>query len=154
QFDWLGVLPGQPNAGIVVSGAYEHLALLSTVQPVTYRFVLVTGQSVDQSDQIQSSLTKSFGRRMTTSGIDPADPPFSVTRLDTAQAVRQAASGVDLVYSIIAWGILLLGGLGLLVAEMIIVRERAGFFGLSRAIGSTGRQVVAIVVTDVLLVLV
>jgi putative ABC transport system permease protein len=83
-----------------------------------------------------------------------AGSPFGVTRLDTAQAIRSAASGVDLVYAIIAWGILILGALGLLVAEMIVVRDRTWFFGLSRAVGGRGTDIAILVLADIVLVLV
>jgi ABC-type antimicrobial peptide transport system permease subunit len=154
QFEWLGVVPGSgQNSGVVVAGAYEHLALLSSHQPVSYRFVIVTGRPADQSGQIQDSLNASFQTPMVVYGIPSQEALFSVTRLDSAEAIRSAANGVDMVYSFIAWGILILGGLGLLVAEMIVVKDRNWFFGLSRAVGGTGTDIAVLIIADTVLVL-
>jgi ABC-type antimicrobial peptide transport system permease subunit len=137
-----------------LQGEYARLALLSTTEPVTYRFVIVTQRQSDESIAIERSLTVAFDATMRSYGLDPTSgPPFSVNKLDTAQAIRRAAAGVDLVYSIIGWGVLILGGLGLLVAETIVVRDRTWFFGLSRAVGGRGSHIVALILADILLVL-
>lgn len=158
RFEWLGAGPGSPNTGVVLASADERLALLSTSQPAGYRFVIVTDREADLSAQIEQSLNVTFRAQLLPYGMSPAQggagSPFGVTRLDTAQAIRSAASGVDLVYAIIAWGILILGALGLLVAEMIVVRDRTWFFGLSRAVGGRGTDIAILVLADIVLVLV
>jgi len=55
---------------------------------------------------------------------------------------------------VIGWGVLVLGGLGLLVAELTIVRQRTWFFGLARAVGARTGHVIALIVVDLLIVLV
>jgi hypothetical protein len=149
-FDWLGVTPGVSSPALIVEGTYERLALLNAEQPADLTFAIVTGQQGDESASIEGALDQAFGSLSVTYGQAPT---FQVERRDTFQAVRQAASGVDLVYSIIAWGVLALGALGLLVAEIIIVRDRSWFFGLARAVGARSAHIATLILIDILLVL-
>ena len=153
EFEWFGVAPGSPNSGLLLAGAYEGVARLDSSQDPSYTFVLVTNRNSDESQQIQQSLNDAFTLQSSIFGLRASNGPvFDVARLDTDQAIRSAASGVDLVYTIIAWGILILGGLGVLVAENIVVRDRMWFFGLARAIGGRGKDIAALVLTDIALV--
>lgn len=149
-FEWLGVSPGQTAPAVIVAGAYERLAQLSTNQTADLTFVSVTGHQQDEGSRIQRALSASL--RSVSQRFGQA-PIFQVNRRDTFQAIRQAASGVNLVYAIIAWGVLTLGALGLLVAEVIIVRDRSWFFGLSRAVGGRGFHIATLILFDILLVL-
>lgn len=153
QFEWgLSSVPGA-NTGVILDGAYERLALLNSTQPITYRFVTVTNQQTDQTTEIQQAIDANLKTTMAAYGVDPAQSSPTVSRLDSAQTIRRAAAGVNLVYSIIAWGVLILGGLGLLVAEMIVVRDRMWFFGLARAVGGRSSHIAGLILADVLLVL-
>lgn len=151
---WLGIASGSPETGVILDGAYERAALLGSTDGPTYRFLIVTGNEVDRSVALQSALERSFASTSRSFGISSPGSIFGVTRLDTAQAIRRAAVGVDLVYSVIGWGILILGGLGLLVAEMIVVRDRSWFFGLARAVGGRGAHIATLVVIDVAILLI
>ncbi len=154
QAQWLGVGRGSPMAGLLIRGRYEPLARLATTGFPSYRFIVVTDQDADQSFALTTAIDDQLDGVATMYGELHLDSVFGVSRLDTAQAIRRAAEGVYLVYAVIAWGVLALGGLGLLVAEMIVVRDRTWFFGLSRAIGGRALHVAALVVVDILLVLV
>lgn len=146
QVRWGGV-------GLYVEQTYEPLVLATTTDPVHYRFILVTGVQDDQRDPIQRAVVDGLTEAGQRYGDDAMHRVF-VTRTDTTGAdVRSASEGVKLVYTIIGWGVLVLGGLGLLVAELIVVRDRMWFLGLARAVGARARQVAGLIVTDVLLVL-
>jgi ABC-type antimicrobial peptide transport system permease subunit len=141
------------GSGLYLEQTYEPLVLATTTDPVHYRFIVVTGVQDDKYDAIQQAVVGGLTQAGQRYGDDATHRVF-VTRTDTAGAdVRSASEGVKLVYGIIGWGVLILGGLGLLVAELIVVRDRMWFLGLARAIGARARQVAGLIITDVLLVL-
>ena len=138
--------------GIFIDSAYRPVVLSSTVGAVSYRFVLVTGRSADDRAAVQQAVRDHLVEAATLHGV--ADSEFAfVARVDGADSIRSASEGIRLVYAVIAWGVLLLGGLGLLVAELIVVRERTWFFGLARALGARSRHIVTLVLADIMLVL-
>jgi hypothetical protein len=146
--------PGQQRSwgtGIFVDSAHRHLARYTTTQPVSYRFVVVTGRRSDESEAITRAVTDQLGDDALRHGTD--DDYLSVSRIDGAGGVRGASDGIKLVYAIIAWGVLILGGLGLLVAELIVVRDLTWFFGLARALGAGSGHIAALVLADIVLVL-
>lgn len=150
---WFGVGSAGSSVGLVLRGRYEQLALLATTEAPSYRFVVLTGREDDLSFPLSDAVTRELRAAALRSGEPHVESAVVVTRLDTGQAIRRAAAGVDLVYGVIAWAVLALAGLGLLVAETIVVRDRMWFFGLSRAVGASGRDVAALVIADVGLVL-
>lgn len=81
-----------------------------------------------------------------------AEVTVNVQRLDTGDATRQASEAVRWLYLVISWAVLGVGGLGVLVAELLVLRDRSWFFGLSRATGAGRRHVATLVLGDVLLV--
>lgn len=137
--------------GIVIHPAYRELVALSAAGQVNYNALLVTGQQADQATDILESLNNHFREDALRYGVERASTAYK--RLDGGSNIRTAGEGVGIVYGIIRWGVLILGGLGLLVAEMIVVRNRTWFFGLARAVGARGRHIAALIVSDVLLVL-
>lgn len=137
--------------GIVIHPTYRELVALSTTGQVNYNALLVTGQQADQATEIVESLNNHFREAALRYGVESASTAYK--RLDGGSNIRTASEGVGIVYGIIRWGVLILGGLGLLVAEMIVVRNRTWFFGLARAVGARGRHIAALIVSDVLLVL-
>jgi hypothetical protein len=151
---WFGASSASSSVGLVPRGRYERLALLTTTAAPSYRFIVVTGQEADVSFPLFGAVTQALHGAAQRYGAPHVASAVGVTRLDTGQAIRRAAAGVDLVYGIIAWAFLVLAGLGLLVAETIVVRDRMWFFGLSRAVGARGRDIAALVVVDIVLVLV
>jgi hypothetical protein len=159
RFDWLGITPdsGDPATGVVMAAQYAQLAELSAGTPAILRLVIVTNRQQDESSQLQDAVDARLSSRILAYGMAISQggpgPPVSVTRLDSDQAIRNAASGVDVVYTVIAWGVLAIGGLGLLVAQMIVVRDRRWLFGLARAVGGTATDVAALIITDTALIL-
>lgn len=151
---WFGAGSAGSSVGFVLRGEYERLALLTTTDPVSYRFVVTTGRDADLSFALFDAVTQALRSAAQRYGAPHVESAVVVTRLDTGQGIRRAAAGVDLVYGIVAWAFLVLAGLGLLVAETIVVRDRMWFFGLSRAVGARGRDVAALVIVDIVLVLV
>jgi len=145
QAKWGGI-------GVYVDSDYEQLVLLDTTAPVRYRFVVVTGAQADQRDTIERSVRAHLQPVGQQFGVD-ADRAVSVTRADSGAGIRSASEGIKLVYAIIGWGVLVLGGLGLLISELIVVRDRMWFIGLARAVGARTRHIAALIVTDVLSVL-
>ncbi len=150
---WFGAGSAGPSVGLILRGRYEGLALLASTDAPSYRFVVVTGRNSDLSFALSDAVTRELRDAAHRFGVPHVESAVVVTRLDTGQAIRRAAAGVDLVYGLIAWAVLALAGLGLLVAETIVVRDRMWFFGLSRAVGASGRDVAALVIVDIVLVL-
>lgn len=74
---------------------------------------------------------------------------ISVAGRDQGAAIRRAEEGVRLLYRMLAWGILALGGIGVLVAQLMTAQSRTWFFGLARVSGATPADIVAIVVLEV-----
>lgn len=67
--------------------------------------------------------------------------------------MRSASDGIQLVYGLIGWGVLLIGGIGLLVAELIVLRDRTWFFGLARAVGARRWNVAWLIIADILIIM-
>lgn len=141
----------QWGMGVVIDPAYRELAAMSTTDQIAYSALIVTGRQVDMTIELAESLESHFREDALRYGVESVTTFHS--RLDGGSNIRTASEGVGIVYGIIRWGVLILGGLGLLVAEMIVVRNRTWFFGLARAVGARGRHIAALIVLDVLLVL-
>lgn len=140
------------GSGLLVAGEYGALAADATTGPVRVGVTAVTGGGVDEST-LRATVEQRFAEAADRFG-SRVGAVVSVTRVDEGDEIRRASEGVRLVYGVIGWGVLLLGGLGLLVAELIVVRDRTWFFGLVRAVGGRTRFVVGLVVAEVALVLV
>jgi ABC-type antimicrobial peptide transport system permease subunit len=138
------------GVGLFIDGAYRQVVTSATTKAVSYRFIVVTLHTADERSSIGEAVSEQLRDEALLNGVEN---PVSVSKLDTAGGIRSASEGIKLVYLIIAWGVLVLGGLGLLVAEMIIVRDRTWFFGLARALGATTRHIAILIFADVLLVL-
>jgi hypothetical protein len=133
---------------------YANLVLLSTLAPVTYGYVLVSGDPVDQSERVREAVIAAFAPAAEASGIDLA-ADVTVRRLDQSdQNVLAASNGVAVTYGVIGWGVLVLAGLALLVVQVSNVRQRSWFYGLARALGARGRRIGALLGLEAGLVLV
>lgn len=141
------------GTGLVVATAYERLVAVSTTDPITYRFSVVTQRQSDMRAVLDAAVKQGLDDDAHRYGIDLSDSVF-VHRVDTGESIRSASNGIKLVYTIIGWGVLILGGLGLLVSEMIVVRDRTWFFGLARAVGARSKHIAGLIFADILLVLV
>ena len=139
--------------GLFIQASYADVVKLSSTTPVTYSFTVITGESTDERDALTNAVTAALRTDADRYGIDAATL-VSVYRADQGAGIRSASEGVALVYTVIAWGVLFLAGLGLLVAELIVVRQRMWFFGLARAVGARSVHIAGLVLADVLLVLV
>lgn len=112
----------------------------------TYRYLVVTGTSTDPTSVIDAALADASKRN----GEDGAGA--SSFRVDDGSSIRDAAAGISLVYSLIGWGVLLLGGIGLLVAEVVALQARTWFYGLARVNGATALDIALLVVIDIVLI--
>ncbi len=141
------------GAALIIDPAYERAVELTSTTPATLVAVMTTGRTPDQSDEIRAALTAALAGPAALASIHP-DSAVVVTRGDTGASVRSASEGIRLVYGLIGWGVLLVSGLGVLIAELIVLRDRTWYFGLVRAVGARRSDVAALVVADIVLVLV
>ncbi len=113
----------------------------------------VVGGAPDQTDELHRSLVLELAagaaRRGRAAGWSDA---ITVSRLDGGASVREAGRGVRVVYGSISWGVLALGGLALLVAQLMLTQQRRWSFGLARAFGATRLDLVVIVAIEVVIV--
>lgn len=141
------------GASLILDPAYERVVQLTSTQRSAVTIMLTTGRADDQLDAItsatKSALEDSAGRASV-----PQQTAVVVTRADTGASVRAASDGIALVYGLIGWGVLLISGLGVLVAELIVLRDRTWYFGLARAVGARKGDVAWLVLADIVLVLI
>jgi FtsX-like permease family len=140
------------GASVVIDPVYAQSIRLTSTQAPRYTIVLTTGRDEDQTENIKSALNSAFTEAAQRASIVP-DAAITVTRADAGTSVRAASDGIRLVYALIGWGVLLVGGLGILVTEMIVLRDRTWYFGLVRAVGARKRDVAGMVLADIVLVL-
>lgn len=135
--------------GLTLSPAYERSAALMTSEPVAFRFVLTTGKN-DSIPAIRAALDDELATVATRFGTPLDETTVSVGRLDRGEKVRAASQGVKTIFGVLGWGVLLLGALGLLVSQLIVVRDRMWLFGLSVALGARRTHVAVLVCVEVL----
>ena len=99
------------------------------------------------------SVTSALTPAAALAAVEPREL-VNVSRVDDGDLVRRAAQGVQIVYGLIAWAILLIGAVGVAIAEMANVRERTWLLGLGRSMGATRTDIAALVILDAVLVLV
>lgn len=141
------------GAGLVLAPDYEHLVSLTSTAPTRTMVVVTTGRDEDLHDQILNDVRGEMADDASRAGI-PADSAVTVIRVDSGSQVRSASDGIALVYLLIGWGVLLIGGLGILVAELIVLRDRMWFLGLARAVGARRTDIAVLVLSEIALVLV
>lgn len=132
---------------VLVEDVYAPQIALVGTESTQYEFLMITGRPEAMQETISVGLETELADELGHMAFNPRDV-FTVHRIDSGDSVRAASDGVRLVYGIIAWGVLLLGGLGILVAQLIMLRDRTWFFGLSRAVGATPGHVAALVLAD------
>lgn len=140
------------DASIVVDPLYEQVLRLTDKQRLRYTIVVTTGRSEDQNAEIRNSMVSSLETAAAKASVNAADSVV-VTRADSGDSVRSASEGIRLVYKLIGWGVLVVGGIGVLVAELIVLRDRTWFFGLARAMGARRWSVAWLVLADIVIVL-
>lgn len=134
--------------GLTLSPLYEQSASLMTSEPIAYRFVVTTGKA-DSIPGIREALSSGLGAAATRFGQVPDETTIAISRMDQGERVRAASDGVRVIFGVLGWGVLLLGGLGLLVSQLIIVRGRMWFFGLSAALGARRQHIAMLVLAEV-----
>ena len=137
--------------GVVIRPEYRQVAWLSSTEPISYVFTAVTGDP-GIAEVLAQAVTERLTPFAELHGTE-LEPIFA-QRIDAGDQIRRASSGIRLIYRLIGWGVVVLAGLGLLVAELIIVRDRMWFFGLLRALGARRRHIGALVLFDIAGVLV
>lgn len=140
------------GSGLFVEQPFADLVLAATTDPVRYSFSVVTGRADDERDVLTAHVTDALSAAALRQGVHVEDV-VTIHRADQGDGIRNASAGVKVVYGLIGWGVLGLAALGLLVAEMIVVRERMWFFGLARAVGARAAQIAALVLADIAVVL-
>ncbi|MBW3084049.1 hypothetical protein KEM60_00232 [Austwickia sp. TVS 96-490-7B] len=116
-------------------------------------YLITIPEKNDISVPLSAAFAHGLAPSLLPSGFDPR-AVISVTHIDSGQQIRDAAGGVARVYSVIGWAVLALGGLGILIAQLIILRDKSWLFGLSRALGANPRHVAAMVICEVVVVVV
>lgn len=140
------------DTSVVLDPLYERLLYLANPQRPMYTIVITTGRSEDRSAEIRNSMADAFADAAARAAVDVTEAVV-VTRADSGDSVRSASDGIRLVYGLIGWGVLVVGGIGVLVAELIVLRDRTWFFGLARAVGARRWSVAWLVLADILIVL-
>lgn len=132
--------------------AYARTVRLVSTDPTNYEIGIITGRAADETEDLRERLKAVFVEPAARAGLD-ADSAVLVQRKDDGPNVRSASDGIKLVHAVISWGVLLISGLGLLVAELIVLRDRNWFFGLARALGARRGAVAALIFADIVLIL-
>lgn len=133
---------------LFIDRRYRDVVALATTEPVELRVRVVTGRTTDDTGAVRDALMAALGEAAALQGVDVRST-VAVVRVDSSQETRAASRSVKIVYGVIGWGVLGLGAIAVLVAELIVVRQRTWFFGLVRALGGRRRHIAALVLVDV-----
>lgn len=131
----------------------RQLALGSSDAQRSVTVAVVTGSAHDQTPDIAGVADEVVAVAATTQGLGKT-LRANVSRVGGDERLQRASDGIKAVYSLIGWGVLLLAGLGILVSQMIVLKGRSWFYGLARAFGAYPRDVLAMVVSEVAVLLV
>lgn len=138
------------NDKLFVIERYEALVSLASSSPRAWWFVVVTGSRAEMRDIVQDAIATRLEQRIAHQATTRSET-LAVSRVDADATIRAAADAAQIVYRIIAWAILLLGALGVLIAQLVTLRDRKWFFGLARAVGAAPRHIASLVLIDVAL---
>ncbi|WP_431836134.1 FtsX-like permease family protein [Cellulomonas sp. Y8] len=130
---------------------YRDIVALASTANIEFKVRVVTGRTDDELSQVRDATINALQSIGARQAVDVRSL-VTVVRVDNGQATREASRSVKVVYGVIGWGVLALGAISVLVAELIVVRQRTWFFGLVRALGGRGRHIAALVLVDVLTV--
>lgn len=140
------------DSAVVIDPRYEQVMRLAHIQAPRYAIVITTGRVEDQTAELKNALTEALADAAAKASINPENGVV-ISRGDVGTSVRSASDGIQLVYALIGWGVLAVGGIGVLVAELIVLRDRTWFFGLARAVGARRWNVAWLVLADIQIVL-
>lgn len=138
------------GAALYVHPYYRDLVTASGLSSDRVSMILQTGVE-GQEDYLTDRAAAALEVYEIRSGV-PMDRLVTVVRTDRGDDLYKASAGVSAVYAAIGWGVVLLAGLALLVAQSIRVQQRLWFFGLARALGAGRRDIAALIATDVVVV--
>ncbi|WP_203336267.1 FtsX-like permease family protein [Nocardioides limicola] len=136
--------------GLAIAPEYQSLAALMSAEPRTYRFIVTTGER-NSTPELRTALSTAFAEDGVRFGAPNVSNDFLITRLDTSDQIRAASQGVKTIFAVIGWGVLGLGALGLLVSQLIVVRDRMWLFGLAMALGARRTHIAFLVWAEVAL---
>ncbi|MCI9889941.1 hypothetical protein JT358_16015 [Micrococcales bacterium 31B] len=139
--------------GLIIDPAYAPMVQLASTQPPIVFALVQFADNEDHKDQIETALTTHFAEATLMADASATSIAVMPVGID-AERTRAAADGVTLVYSLIAWGILGIVGLGILVAQLMTLRDKTWFLGLARAVGARQGDVALWVLFDVAILLV
>lgn len=138
--------------GVAVRPDLAGVAMLNSTDPIRWNYVVTTGRPEELGDEITTLVTHELAATAQRNA-ESLTEAVSTRRVDSGNGIRAASEGIALVYRLIGWATVLLAALGLLVSQSILVGQRMWFFGLMRAIGAPRRQIAALVLLDVAVVL-
>lgn len=138
---------------LFIDRSYRDVVALASTEPLQLRVRVVTGRSTDDTGTVRDALMGALADAASRQGVDVGGS-VAVVRVDGGQETRAASRSVKIVYGVIGWGVLGLGAIAVLVAELIVVRQRTWFFGLVRALGGRRRHIAVLVLVDVATVVV
>lgn len=141
------------GTGLAVHPTYEEVLTFATTGAIVDRFVVVVDAGDYRVDDLEAAVSQALTPFAARQGLEVEDAVDVLTPSQLGGHIRAASDAIKLVYGAIGWGVLLLGALGLLVAELIVVRDRSWFFGLARAVGAQGIHIIGLVFADIMLVL-
>jgi hypothetical protein len=151
-------VPGDANRLIFGNVLYVHpdysdILYLSTTDPLSHGFILVTSMLNDLRQSISEDVAILLAEAAAQSEV-PVESLFSISRLDMENPAIQAASqGVAITYALIGFGVLALGSFAVLSSQVISLRHRRWFYGLAAAMGLSRAKTIALFSLETLITL-
>lgn len=127
---------------------YEELVRLTSTEPVSDDVLVVTGDTSDRTEELHQRFLDVLAPVVAHQAVDGREI-VTVNRVDADPQTRAASEGVALMYGVIAWGVLGLGALAVLVAQLILLRERTWLLGLARAMGAAPVDIAVLLLMEV-----
>lgn len=135
---------------LVVDAAVVPSIELSVGEPDVLDVIVNYQGSDDRVDALRTGISDALAPMAARSGLteDWLDE-ISIQRVDEGESVRAAEQGVKLVYQVIGWGVLGLGALAILVAQLMTTQNRTWFFGLARVWGARRSDLALLAIAEV-----
>lgn len=135
---------------LVVEAAVSPSIELSVGEPEALVVIVNFQGSGDRVDALRTGITNALAPMAARSGLtEDWLEGISIQRVDEGASVRAAEQGVKLVYQVIGWGVLGLGSLAILVAQLMTTQNRTWFFGLARVWGARRSDLALLAIAEV-----
>ncbi len=135
---------------LVVEAAVSPSIELSVGEPEALVVIVNFQGSGDRVDALRTGITNALAPMAARSGLtEDWLEGISIQRIDEGASVRAAEQGVKLVYQVIGWGVLGLGSLAILVAQLMTTQNRTWFFGLARVWGARRSDLALLAIAEV-----